>query len=387
MLGLVSNMTPTQSPSRNTTCCLLIVFILLLAIFLVWVIPGLINSQAEERFGKPTPGLTYRQHVYLSAMLLLHVNDLTQPMNPQGGEINLAIEPGESVSSITQNLERAGLIPNANAFRNYLLYAGLDVSLKAGEYQLDPAMSPIDIAQAIQSSISAEVTLTILPGWRMEEVANSLYSSGYNVSADEFLNAVQTHPAGYSFSTCLPDDSLEGYLFPGSYTLPRESTAGELLDAVLMNFEAQVSPELRAGFNNQGLNLCQAVTLASIVQREAVVDDEMPLIASVFYNRLNSGSELASDPTVQYALGFNQAQATWWTNPLSAQDLQIDSPYNTYIHAGLPPGPISNPGLAALDATAFPAQTSYYYFRAACDGSGRHLFAETYTEHLENACP
>jgi UPF0755 protein len=107
----------------------------------------------------------------------------------------------------------------------------------------------------------------------------------------------------------------------------------------------------------------------------------------VFYNRLKAGANLASDPTVQYALGYNQDQATWWTNPLSQQDLQVDSPYNTYLYPSLPPGPISNPGLAALEAVAFPADTPYFYFRAACDNSGRHVFAKTYDEHLANACP
>jgi UPF0755 protein len=97
--------------------------------------------------------------------------------------------------------------------------------------------------------------------------------------------------------------------------------------------------------------------------------------------------KLDSDPTVQYALGYNTAAATWWTNPLSASDLQFDSPYNTYLYPGLPPGPICNPGLSALNAVAYPAQTPYYYFRAACDGSGRHAFAQTYEEHLRNACP
>jgi UPF0755 protein len=154
-----------------------------------------------------------------------------------------------------------------------------------------------------------------------------------------------------------------------------------------MNFESQVTNELRNGFTNQGLDLCRAITLASIVQREAVLAEEMPLIASVFYNRLNSSDVLASDPTVQYALGYNQGQATWWTNPLSLHDLQVDSPYNTYIYAGLPPGPISNPGLEAIQAVAYPAQTSYYYFRSACDGSGHHLFAETFEEHVGNECP
>ena len=113
----------------------------------------------------------------------------------------------------------------------------------------------------------------------------------------------------------------------------------------------------------------------------------MPLIASVFFNRLAIDMPLQADPTVQYGLGYNTAQATWWTNPLSAQDLQVNSPYNTYVHHGLPPGPISNPGLAALQAVAAPAQSNYYYFQARCDNSGLHNFAETLEQHQQNNCP
>jgi UPF0755 protein len=113
----------------------------------------------------------------------------------------------------------------------------------------------------------------------------------------------------------------------------------------------------------------------------------MPLIASVLLNRQAIGMPLEADSTVQYAQGYNQDQVTWWTNPLSSQDLLIDSVYNTYRYPGLPPGPIANPGVSALRAVAYPATTPYYYFRAACDGSGKHTFAETYQEHLENACP
>jgi peptidoglycan lytic transglycosylase G len=377
---------PHQS-SRKGTCFFIIIFLIGLVLISAVVIPRLITSQAEQIFGPPTPQLSYRQHLYLSAMLLFQAKDLTQSMDPEGAEISLTINPGESVPSITGKLWEADLISNPGVFRNYLQYTGLDISLKAGKYKLSPAMTPIEIANAIQSSISAELTLTILPGWRIEEIANSLATSGFNITPNEFLQAVRIHTDGYSFSICLPANSLEGYLFPGSYTMPRETNSDSLLSQILMNFETQVNTELRSGFATQGLDLCQAVTLASIVQREAVLDEEMPLIASVFYNRLNSGTELASDPTIQYALGFNQDQGTWWTNPLSLQDLQVDSPYNTYMYKGLPPGPISNPGLAALRAVAFPAQTNYYYFRAACDGSGRHLFAETYAEHLANACP
>lgn len=380
-------MTPSKPRSRHLTCCLLLVLLVGLVIIVILVIPGLIITQAEKTFGEPSTQLTYRQEVYLSASILLHARDLTQAVSSQEGVTDFTIQPGESVPAIATSLEQSGLVPNAGAFRDYLQFAGFDTTLKAGDYQLSPSMTPLEIAQAIQSSISAEVTLTILPGWRLEEVANALYSSGFNISSSVFLEAAHYPPHGYSFSACLPGNYLEGYLFPGSYTLPRETTVDELLSTILDNFEAQVTSTLQDGFAAQGLDLCQAVTLASIVQREAVAEDEMPLIASVFYNRLNAGSELASDPTVQYALGYNQSQATWWTNPLSAQDLQVNSPYNTYAHTGWPPGPISNPGLPALNAVAFPASSDYYYFRAACDGSGRHVFAETYEQHLQNACP
>jgi UPF0755 protein len=121
-----------------------------------------------------------------------------------------------------------------------------------------------------------------------------------------------------------------------------------------------------------------------MVEREAVINEEKPLIASVFLNRLALDMKLDSDPTVQYAIGYDPV---WWPNPLSLADLEVDSPFNTYKYAGLPPAPIANPGLSALRAVAFPADTPYFYFRARCDGSGYHDFAETFEEHLSNGCP
>ena len=166
-----------------------------------------------------------------------------------------------------------------------------------------------------------------------------------------------------------------------------ESTAEDLVRVALDRYAQEITGELRSGFATQDLSIYQATILASIVQREAVVADEMPVIASVFLNRLTAGAKLDSDPTVQYALGNVPGRGGWWVNPLSTRDLQLDSPYNTYLYAGLPPGPIGSPGEEALRAVAFPAQTPYYYFRARCDGSGRHTFAETYEQHLKNACP
>jgi UPF0755 protein len=351
------------------------------------LVPQIIISQTEQIFGSASPQLSITQRIYLSASLLLQSEDLVTPSDPDGNEVDISIIQGESVQTIIGKLWEAGLITNPGVFQNYLQFTGMDTQLKAGEYRLNPGMTAIEIAKLMQTNISPEVTLVILPGWRLEEIAHSLPSTGLNITPDEFIQSTGQSPMGYSFSDCLGENNLEGFLYPSSYTVLRETTMEQLLPQILMNFEANVSSDMRDGFSAQGLNVCQAVTLASIVEREAMLEEEMPLIASVFYNRLNNGSILASDPTVQYALGYNQEQGTWWTNPLTFQDLKVDSVYNTYIYVGLPPGPISNPGQAALQAVAFPAQTPYFYFRSSCDDSGRHVFAETFNEHLANECP
>ena len=380
-------MPPRQRTSILGACFLPAVALGLLAIIFLAFLPSTLARQAETTFGPPSPSLSSYQRFRLSITLTLNADALTQAHDPDGAPVEFTVAPGEPVPSIAQRLWEANLISDPDAFRSYLVYTGLDTRLKSGEFTLSAALSPVQIAQEMQSSISAEVALVILAGWRMEEVAASLPTTGLEISAEEFLQATRSVPEGYSFSPELSGLTLEGFLFPGSYPFPRQVTLQQVLTEVLLSFETQVDAELRAGFANQGLSLLQAVTLASIVEREAIVEDEMPLIASVFYNRMAISERLASDPTVQYALGYNAEQGTWWTNPLSLADLEVDSPYNTYLYTTLPPGPICNPGLAALRAVAFPAQTPYYYFRAACDNSGLHLFAESYAEHLANECP
>ncbi len=351
---------------------------------LIYVLP----AQAEAKFGPPDPHLTFRQRIYLSGMLLLQANDLTLPNNVYGTEKPFTIALGESPLSISLHLQSQGFISDANAFRNYLIYAGLDTTIQAGDYTLSPSLTPLEIAHKLQDATPTEVTFHILPGWRLEEITAALPTSGLNITADEFQQLVSSPPEEFAALHQLPDTAtLEGFLLPGEYKVPRDISAKEFVSVILKNFDAQIDDNLLQGFENQGLNLFQAVTLASIVQREAIHEEEMPLIASVFINRLNAGLKLDSDPTVQFALGYNRTQKTWWTNPLSLTDLKINSPYNTYLYAGLPPGPIANPSLSALRAVAFPAQTPYYYFRAACDGSGKHEFSETFQEHLSKECP
>lgn len=331
---------------------------------------------AEALYGTAAPTLSPREKILWGTLLLLRQEALLEPVNPSAGEISFEIAHGESTASILQRLEQADLVRDVTAFRVYLQFRGWDTTLQAGTYTLSAAMPPVTIAAALQDATPAEITLHVLAGWRIEEVAAALPAAGFEIAPQAFLRAVH---AAVDF------DSAEGFLLPGAYLLPRTASAQVVVQTLLGAFDTAVDETLQAGFARQGLTLYEAVTLASIVEREAINDDEMPLIASVYLNRLAIGMKLDADPTVQYAVG----QATgrgWWVVPLTRADLQTDSPYNTYLYAGLPPTPIANPGLAALRAVAFPAQSPYFYFRAACDGSGTHVFAVTYAEHLANAC-
>ena len=367
--------------------------LLLMAVILVGfvvLIAGVLSlpSQAEVIFGSPGVHLSKQRLILYSALLLWQKNDLIRPVDPLGVEHRMTVAQGESTTSVIGRLWSDGLIKNPGALRTYLSYTGLDVSLQAGDYQVSTAMTPIEIAQKMQDATPAQVTFQIMAGWRLEEVAAALPTSGLSITPEEFLAAAHTRPPGYSFTSELPKPaSLEGFIFPDKYILSRKITVEDFIRTILDRFDNKTTQDIRKGFTRQGLNLLEGITLASIVEREAMQDDEMPIIASVFYNRLAAEMNLDTDPTVQYALGYDAKHTTWWTNPLSLDDLKVDSPYNTYLNKGLPPGPIANPGLAALKAVAFPASTPYYYFRAACDNSGHHVFSETFEEHLKKACP
>jgi len=361
---------------------LIISILLILACLFVTLIT--IPSQATRIYGQPAAWLTASQRVQFSARLLWHDGLLTRPLDATGIEQTFPIGQGESVNSIATRLQEVGLIRDAGAFRDYLIYSGLDTSIQSGSYQLSPSLSAIDIAHKLQDATSTEVKFVILPGWRMEEIAASLPTSGLPITLEEFISAARTSFPDYDFLEGA--NSAEGFLYPDSYIVPRVITAETLVNGFVRNFALHLTPDLKNGFEKQGLTIYQAVIIASIVQREAVHDEESPMIASVYLNRLKIGMKLDADPTVQYAVGYNFAGQTWWTNPLSVDNLQFDSIFNTYVYSGLPPTPISNPGLNALNAVAYPDETSYYFFQAKCDGSGYHNFAETFEEHLGNGC-
>lgn len=367
-------------------------FVLILILLLVVGISVLgayywVMRSTRAQFGQPVTNLSLTQRIIFPIELFVNRDELLNAQDLSGLEQVFIIDPGESVAMICLRLERAGLIPDAELMRIYLVYSGLDRSLQSGQFLLSTAMSPVQIAAQLLDATPKDAIVTILPGWRIEEVAANVATSGLAITADAFINsAYQPSP---ELSALLPVESLsslEGFLFPGTYVIPRETVLDDLLTVVLETFASQVDATLVDGFRRRGLSLVEAVNLASIVEKEAIVPEEKPIVASVFLNRLTQGMRLETDPTVQYALGFDQEWGSWWKSPLFIDDLSIDSPYNTYQNFGLPPGPISNPDLSSLRAVAFPAETPYFYFRAACDGSGRHNFAITFEEHLNNSC-
>lgn len=345
----------------------------------------LLPYQVARVYGPPGENLRGLQRFQYAVLMLWYGESLTQPRDSRAGEATFRVNAGEGATAVAKRLEQEGFIQNAEAFTAYLVYSGLDRSIQAGEFTLSPALAPIQIAQKLQDATPAQIKFVILPGWRLEEVAATLPTSGLNMTPDAFLTEARQPARRFDF---LPAGATaEGFLLPGTYTLPRQLTARQLVETLMNNFALALSPELRAAFARQGLSVYQAIILASIVQREAMQAEEQPLIASVFLNRLAAGMRLETDPTVQYAIGLNPATGSWWKSPLALIDLQIDSPYNTYKNDGLPPGPICSPALSAIQAVAYPAQTPYYFFRARCDGSGLHTFAETFEQHVQNACP
>jgi UPF0755 protein len=300
-------------------------------------------------------------------------------------EVTFVVEAGESVYSVAQNLQRLGLIEDPDVFRRVSQVMRADTDIQVGIYTLRPSMTVEEIILELRHGRVPTVTVTIPEGWRMEQIAELLEQEGIT-SADEFLRVANQPRTDFSFLTDRPDGSpmhLEGFLFPDTYQLPLDYSAENVVGILLQNWDRRVSPELRAQAAEHGLTLYEIITLASIVEREAVLAEERTLIAGVFWNRMRVDMHLQADPTVSYAKGYNIEQGRWWPGMLMEEAATVNSPYNTYLNPGLPPGPICSPGLAAIKATIEPAETEYMFFRSKGE-DGSHVFAVTYEEHLRN---
>lgn len=323
--------------------------------------------------------------ILIGVYLNLRKKDLDSPASSDTTAFVFTINPGETAATIAPRLQREGLVADSQLFLYLVRYRGVDAQLEAGEYELRPNMTMEEIIETLQHGRLREVSVTIPEGKRAEEVAALLEERGV-VDGETFVALVRDGSSSYDFLTDRPADapaSLEGFLFPETYRIPIDYDAAQILDLMLVTFGERFSPEMRRVAGERGLSIHEVVTLASIVEREAVVAEERPIIASVYLNRLEQDMYLQSDPTAQYALGYQEDTAQWWKIPMSLEeDVQVDSPYNTYMYPGLPPGPICNPGLASMQAVLEPADTTYLFFFSKFDGS--HAFAETYEEHLRN---
>ena len=293
---------------------------------------------------------------------------------------------GATASDIAQGLREASLIRSDLLFQVLVERRGLEGAFRQGTFLLRSDMTLDEIVRTLSSANAVDQTLTFPEGWRMEQMAERL-ADQTEIDDLEFMRLARegtaTLVAEFDFLTGIPPgQSLEGYLFPDTYQIDGSSNARNLIQRMLRRFDEVVTAEIRADAADNGLSVHEMLTLASIIEREAVLDEERALISGVFHNRLARGIPLQADPTAQYAIGQAGSGARWWKPDITGDDLRTQSPYNTYVVNGLPPGPIAAPGLASIIAAARPESTQYLFFVARGDGS--HAFSETLEEHTRN---
>jgi len=333
----------------------------------------------------PTPASV--EDIALYAYLQQHQAELNAPASNDPTPVNFTIALGELPTDVAARLQKQGLIENADLFVTLVKYKKVGTKIQAGEYVLRKTMTMDEIIEALQHGLAKIIPVTVLPGWRAEEIADYLATLGLkNFNKDQFLQLVKNGKFDYAFLRDRPKNappSVEGFLFPETYNVPVDIPIEALITLILDTFNARVTDKLRQEATAAKMTLYDVLTLASIVEREAVATNERPIIASVFLNRLKKKMLLQSDSTAQYALGYQPATKQWWKSPVTIEELTgVNSPYNTYRNVGLPPGPICNPSLASITAVIEPAQTEYLFFFSK--GDGTHAFAKTYEEHQQN---
>lgn len=297
----------------------------------------------------------------------------------EGKEKIVEVEPGMAAGQILERLQQKGVLADAKLARSYLIYFMDDPAMRAGEYRF---RGPLSTPQVLKMLVEGRVlthSITVIEGLTFEEIATQLDRLGYG-RREAFLDLMRSPELVADLDPEARD--LEGYLFPETYSFARSVDERTIVQTLVKTFrerfEKEVRPRLNRNLGGRGQTVRQLVTLASIVEKEAQVAAERPLIAAVYQNRLDRGIGLMADPTVVYAM----KRAGSWNGNIRRDDLRMDSPYNTYRYAGLPPGPICNPGLASLVAASEPADAPYLYFVSRNDGT--HVFSETLTEHNRN---
>ena len=292
-----------------------------------------------------------------------------------GAEQFVVIEPGSGTRSIGQRLIQAGVIRDDATFRAALWRSGQARTLQAGEFRFDRPMTPTEVIDKIARGEVYNRRITFPEGLNIQEMARIYEQQGFGKAA-AFTEAARDPAAIRGLDPAATD--LEGYLFPETYAVPRDTTAVKLVGLMVERFKQLFTDEMQKAAQSLELTPREAVTLAALVEKETAQPSERPIVAAVYLNRLKIGMPMQADPTVIYAL----QRAGRYNGNIRRDDLSFDSPYNTYRYPGLPPGPIASPGLAALQAAVSPAKVDYLYFVSRNDGS--HVFARTLVEHNEN---
>jgi peptidoglycan lytic transglycosylase G len=292
-----------------------------------------------------------------------------------GTEQFVEIPPGTGTRAIGERLVGAGVVRDVLTYRVAIWISGQARSLKAGEYRFAEPMTPLDIIGKIARGDVYAINVTFPEGLTVAEMAKIFESHGLGV-ASAFRDSAKD--AGLVRALAPEATSLEGYLFPDTYQLSRRTDAARLARLMVDRFERTITPEIRTAAVADGLTIHQVVTLASLIEKETARSEERPIVAAVFQNRLRAGIPLQCDPTVIYAL----ERVGKYTGNLRRNDLEFDSPYNTYRYRGLPPGPIASPSKSSLESAVHPASVDYLYFVSRNDGT--HEFARTLAEHNRN---
>ena len=304
-----------------------------------------------------------------------------QEARPQGKEfepVKFVVEKGEGPGEIAQKLQEGGLIRNSKIFEIYAFLNNARSKFWPGNYYVSPDMSLKELIQVLTSGYRApERVITIIEGWTTRDIARYLDRENI-VSQEDFFSALESinKEADYEFLAARPEEAdLEGYLFPDTYRIYEETDASAIIKKMLENFGQKLDASLRAKIRNKNQTIFEIITMASLVEKEAANDLERRVIADIFWRRLANDIPLQSCASVNYVLGTSKPQ-------LSYEETRTASAYNTYLNRGLPPGPINNSGLGAIQAVVDPVKTDYWYFLAGPDGGT--IFSRTIDEHNKN---
>lgn len=305
--------------------------------------------------------------ILLLIILAFYISSLLQPVDVNQAEVKKFVIPkGQAISIIGERLKDEGFIKSAYAFRYIVARDDLSTKIQAGSFDLSPNMSVSEIAKHLTVG-TEDVWITILEGWRAEEIAASLASQDLeNFQEDEFL--------------ALAKDS-EGMLYPDTYLIPREMTASQIYNLLINTFERKITLGLKDEIESSQKDFDQILIMASLLEREARTPDQMRRVAGILWNRIEIGMALQVDATLQYAKGYDELNQSWWVAPTSA-DKQLQSPYNTYLNPGLPPKPISNPGLSAIKAAMDPLVSDDIFYIHSDDGM--MYYSQTLEGHNAN---